>query len=286
LIALQLHRETRLPLVAHFSDPWVDSPYFRWGGIIRRSAEKWEREVVEAAARVIFVNSHTRDHVMAKYPESWKAKASVIPQSHEAGVTVAQPAITGARPMRMVYTGRFYNGIRTPNALLQALSDLHGEAPLDGRIEVEFVGADVEAYAREATRLGLDRLVIFSGRMPPPEARARAATADVLLVIDADSDSSLFLPSKLVEYLPLRRQILGLTPASGPSADLIRELGYRVTAPGDVPAIATTLRELLHAHAAGRLVPSLQHDSVTDRFSVARTTRKFAGLLQQVVDGR
>lgn len=116
--------------------------------------------------------------------------------------------------------------------------------------------------------------------------RARAATADVLLVIDADSDGSLFLPSKLIEYLPFRRPILGLTPVPGPSADLIRELGYQVVAPGDLPAIAATLRDLLQAHAAGRLVPSLQHDSVTDRFSVARTTRKFAGLLEQVVEGR
>src|SRR4051812_4008837 len=27
LIGLALHRETRIPWVAHFSDPWVDSPY-------------------------------------------------------------------------------------------------------------------------------------------------------------------------------------------------------------------------------------------------------------------
>lgn len=286
LIGLRLHRETRLPFVAHFSDPWVDSPYFGRGGLLRQKAEAWEREVVEAAARVIFVNTHTRDRVMAKYPESWKAKSSVIPQSHEPSAVAAPSPITGARALRMVYTGRFYDGIRTPSALMRALAELHRESPLDGRIEIEFVGADMEVYAREAARLGIDRFVTFTGRVPPPDARARAATADVLLVIDADSDGSLFLPSKLIEYLPFRRPILGLTPVPGPSADLIRELGYQVVAPGDLPAIAATLRDLLQAHAAGRLVPSLQHDSVTDRFSVARTTRKFAGLLEQVVEGR
>lgn len=286
LIGLRLHRETRLPFVAHFSDPWVDSPYFRRRGLIRQKAEAWEREVVEAAARVIFVNTHTRDRVMAKYPESWKTKSSVIPQSHEPSAVAAPSRITGARAMRVVYTGRFYDGIRTPSALLRALAELHRESPLDGRIEIEFVGADMEVYSREAARLGIDRFVTFTGRVPPPDARARAATADVLLVIDADSDGSLFLPSKLIEYLPFRRPILGLTPVAGPSADLIRELGYQVVAPGDMPAIAATLRGLLQAHAAGRLVPSLQHDSVADRFSVARTTRKFAGLLEHVVEGR
>jgi glycosyltransferase involved in cell wall biosynthesis len=286
LIGLRLHRETRLPLVAHFSDPWVDSPYFHRGGLVRRKAETWEREVVEAAARVVFVNAQTRDRVMAKYPVSWKAKSAVIPQSYEpdAGAPAPSP-IASNRPMRMVYTGRFYDGIRTPDALLRALGKLHRESSLDGRLEVEFVGADMNAYARQADSLGL-RTVRFSGRVPPADARARAATADVLLVIDADSDVSLFLPSKLIEYLPLRRPILGLTPVSGPSSDLIRELGYRVVSPGDVTAIAAALRELLQAHAAGRLVPSLQHDSVAERFSVARTTRKFAGVLDHAVGAR
>ena len=145
---------------------------------------------------------------------------------------------------------------------------------MQGKLEIEFLGADMDRYARLSSRLGLDGLVTFSPRVPPPDARARAATADLLLVIDAAGPDSLFLPSKLIDYLPLRRPILGLTPPVGPSADLIRELGYRVVAPDDVTAIAGALRELLKAHAAGRLVASLQHDSVTERFSVARTTRR------------
>ena len=46
----------------------------------------------------------------------------------------------------------------------------------------------------------------------------------MLLVIDAPADESLFLPSKLIDYLPARKPILGLTPARGASADLIRAL--------------------------------------------------------------
>jgi glycosyltransferase involved in cell wall biosynthesis len=287
LIGLRLARETGLPWVAHFSDPWVDSPYFQRNGMIRRRAEAWEREVIAGAARIIFVNAHARDRVMAKYPGQWKAKSVVIPQTFEPAADAPQrPPIAPDRPMRIVYTGRFYPGIRTPDAFLRAIAQLHGESSLQRRIEVEFVGADMAAYARQASRLGLDGLVTFASRVPPPEARARAATADVLLVIDAAGPGSLFLPSKLVDYLPLRRPILGLTPAIGPSADLIRELGYRVVPPDDVTAIAAVLSELLKAHAAGRLVASLQHDSVVERFSIARTTRRFADVLEQALEAR
>jgi len=288
LIGLQLARETGLPWVAHFSDPWVDSPYFQRHGRIRRRAEAWERDVIATATRVIFVNVHARDRVMAKYPESWKAKSVVIPQTFEPATNLPlRGPIAPDQPMRVVYTGRFYPGIRTPDAFLRAIAQLHAESSLQGRMEVEFVGADMAPYARQSSRLQLDGLVTFSGRVPPAEARARAATADVLLVVDAGgTGGSLFLPSKLIDYLPLRRPILGLTPSIGPSADLIRELGYRVVPPDDVDAIASVLRDLLKAHAAGRLVASLQHDSVAERFSIARTTRRFADVFEQATGAR
>jgi glycosyltransferase involved in cell wall biosynthesis len=279
LIGLQLRRETGLPWVAHFSDPWVDSPYFPHEGMVRRRAEIWERDVIANASRVVFVNAHTRDRVMAKYPPSWTPKAEVIPQTFEGGVAPARPSGSGA--MRMVYTGRFYDGIRTPDALLAALADLNRETPLAGQIAVEFVGGDMAAYAAEASRLGLAALVTFAGRVSPAEARERASAADVLLVIDAPGPDSLFLPSKLVDYLPMRRPILGITPKVGPSAEVIRELSYPVAEPGDPAAVASAIRALLKAHAAGRLVPSLQHESVAARFTIAKTSRTFARVLEQ-----
>ena len=286
LIGFRLARETGLPWVAHFSDPWVDSPYFRRHGVVRRRAEAWERDVIASATRIIFVNAHARERVMGKYPESWKAKSVVIPQAFEPP-TDTPPPLGPDRPMRVVYTGRFYPGIRTPDALLRAIAQVHRESSLQGRIIVEFVGADMTPCARQSSRLRLDELVSFAGRMPPAEARARAASADVLLVIDAGGEGrSLFLPSKLIDYLPLRRPILGLTPSIGPSADLIRELGYHVVPSDDVAAIASALRELLKAHAAGRLVASLQHDSVAERFSIARTTVRFADLFEEAIEAR
>lgn len=287
LIGMQLARESGLPWVAHFSDPWVDSPYFRWRGAVRNRAVAWEREIISAADRVVFVNVHARDRVMAKYPESWRAKTAVIPQTHDGGGATSAGSSASDRPLRLVYTGRFYPGIRTPEALLHALARLRGDASVSGRVVTEFVGADMEEYARLGARLGLGDTVTFHGRVPPTEARSRASAADVLLVIDAPSaHASLFLPSKLIDYLPLRRTILGLTPAAGSSADVLRELGYPVVPPDDVDAIATALRELLQRHRAGHLAPSPQHDSVAARFDIATTTRSFAAVLDQVREPR
>ncbi len=280
LVALQLHRETGLPWVAHFSDPWVDSPYLVANAWARRTAAAREAEVIAAASRVVFVNRFTRDRVMAKYPAAWLARARVVTQGFEPLEEVTVSRTGGA--LRLVYTGRFYHGIRTPETFLEALAAIHRVRPLDGRLTVEFIGGDMAPYARRSTALGLDQVVSFAGRVDPVTARARAAEADALLIIDAPSDGpSLFLPSKLVDYLPLRKPVLGLTPVEGPSAELLGALGYPVVEPGNLAGMAAAIEGLLDAHASGTLAPSAAHDAVARTYRIDVTTQAFAAILDE-----
>lgn len=287
LIGMQLKRERRLPWVAHFSDPWVDSPYFTATGWQRRRAEAWERQIIEEATKVVFVNTYARDRVMAKYPESWIAKTAVVPQGFEAPFR-SHAAVAGAvAPLRIVYTGRFYDGLRTPEAFLDALALVNKRVPLRGRLEVQFIGSGMSAYADRASELRLGHSVVFTGRVAPQHAQDRASGADVLLIIDAPSDNgpSLFLPSKLIDYLPLRKPILGITPLEGPTADLLRELGYPVVDPRDVAGIAKLLQELIE-HTGRRPGPSASHDTVARRYEIRETTRAFAAVLDEALESR
>src|SRR5207302_4685862 len=149
-------------------------------------------------------------------------------------------------PLQLVYTGRFYDGLRTPITVLQALATLNKEKSLDGVIEVTFVGPFVTGFIRDAQALGVEHLVRFKDRVPAADAEAIAAGADVLLVIDAPGEGpSPFLPSKLVDYLPLRKPILGVTPVEGASATLIRRTGGLVAAPDDAAGVRAALGDLL-----------------------------------------
>src|SRR5262245_3582672 len=46
LIGARVHRATGLPWLAHFSDPWTDSPYLRGGPWQQRIWHRMERDVV------------------------------------------------------------------------------------------------------------------------------------------------------------------------------------------------------------------------------------------------
>jgi glycosyltransferase involved in cell wall biosynthesis len=240
-----------------------------------------ERAVVRSATRLVFVNDYTRDRVMAKYPAEWRSRTHVIPQGH-AGPSPAMPRSDG--PLRLVYTGRFYDGVRDPGVFLEAVAEVHRASALDGRIAIEFIGSRMDAHAQQASALGLDRVVQFRSRVSPDQARQLAASSDVLLVIDAPSEGpSLFLPSKLIDYLPLEKPILGITPLRGPSGDLIRELGYPVVDPLDRAGIVQALRQLLDAHDSGSLTISPRHPEVAAQYDMQAIGAAFDQVLSTAV---
>jgi hypothetical protein len=281
LVGLRLHHESGLPWVAHFSDPWVDNPYHPPPAWSQERIAEMERQVVRFATRVVFVNDYTRDRVMVKYPAEWRNRTHVIPQGH-AGPSPALARPDG--PLRLVYTGRFYDGVRAPGVFLEAVADLHRASALDGRIAIEFVGGRMDAYAQQASNLGLGSIVQFRARVSPDQAHILAASADVLLVIDAPSEGpSLFLPSKLIDYLPLEKPILGITPLMGPSGDLIRELGYHVIDPRDRAGIVLALRQLLDAHHSGSLTMSPQHPAIAAAYDMRAIGAAFDQVLSTAV---
>ena len=278
LVGLRVRRKTALPWVAHFSDPWVDSPY----ATVRQQAiwRPLEAEVVGAAAALVFVSDETAELVMRKYPDEWRHKVSVVPQGFDARAAKAVASPRRAGPLRIVYTGRFYAGARTPLPLLRALASLNTARPLAGTLELTFVGPHVDGFARDAAALGVASLVRFQGRVPPAEAAALAADADVLLVIDAPSTGpSVFLPSKLIDYLPFRKPILGITPEPGAAAALLRRLGCPVAPPDDVAAIAAALGDLVRQARAGALNVSESFDRVAAEFEIGRVAARFNDVL-------
>jgi glycosyltransferase involved in cell wall biosynthesis len=140
----------------------------------------------------------------------------------------------------------------------------------------------MEQYEAVAHQLGIANIVRFTGRVSPDQARDRASLADVLLVIDAPSgaEPSMFLPSKLIDYLPLRRPILAITPRRGPVADVISELGYVAVEPDDRDGLVTALTALADAHEGGTLAISASHDAVSRAYDIRETTAAFEGVLE------
>ena len=281
LIGLRVHRATGLPWVAHFSDPWVDSPYLRGRSWQQRIWRRMEADVIRQATALVFVNAQTADRVMRKYPDAWRAKAHVVPHGFDEADAHAAVPMPDEGPLHLVYTGRFYEGIRTPEPLLRSLAALMKRRPLANDLRVTFVGTPVPAHQRLAASLGLTGLVEFTGRVPFAESARIAASSDVLLVIDAPADDSLFLPSKLIDYLPLGKPILGLTPSAGATADVLRLLDQPIVAADDEDGIASAIDLLIARKRRGELAVPASFGAAAAQYDIRATTRAFAAILER-----
>ncbi len=278
-VGLALAATLSVPWVAHFSDPWVGSPYY--AGLPAETLDRWreeERCVIQGADAVVFVTAETVDLVMGKYPADWRRKAHVVPHGYDRRL-LPPAAPRDPRRFRIVQTGDFY-GLRNPEALLGALARLVANGSSEGAgLEFISVGmAPVDAEER-VRRLGLQEAVRFVGRRPVAETLALAASADALALVDADTTDSVFLPSKLIDYLMFRKPILGLTPAGSASAALLRRLGCDVVAPFDVDGIAAAVAGLQVRWHAGRLAPDPAFDAVAAGYDIERTAADFEAIL-------
>lgn len=247
LVGLALAHQSGLPWLAHFSDPWADNAFHERSKLAAWVNRRQERAVIEHAHRTLFTSSRTVDLVMSKYPASWRDRVAVVPHAWDMGnfpePPHAPPRDVGKTVVRHI--GSCY-GRRSPEPLFEALVSVQRTAPgLLSNVVFEFIGYVSPAFQNSSLLALLPvGLVSFLGSVTYNESLGLMTAADALLVIDAHSDSdSVFLPSKLIEYIGTRKPIWGITP-QGTSAELIGDwMGFEkfVASPKDIPGIAEML---------------------------------------------
>jgi glycosyltransferase involved in cell wall biosynthesis len=281
LLGLRLKRMLSIPWVAHFSDPWADNPFRHQFSLARFSNARLERKVIEMADKIIFTSSETRDLVMKKYPKDWSIKTYVLPHSYDKSL---YPVSLNRSNSGIVvrYIGSFYKH-RNPYSLFDAILEIFKSNPnILKDVTFEIVGGIPKRMLKHASYKALP--VGFVKVVPTVGYRDSLKLmkqSDLLLVIDAGSDISVFLPSKLVDYLGAGVPILGIVP-KGSSASLIQRMGGSVADPGDLRAIAATLAQALElcrsVKKSGDTKPWGRED-VRQEYAVGRVEKQFLEIL-------
>jgi hypothetical protein len=288
--ALKLKRQFQLPWLAHFSDPWVDSPLpLPTNGLQRRAIRRLERMIFEAADKVVLVSQEAADLVLKKYSPSWRDKVRVLPHAYDpedaqwSGRAPVYPDL-----LHFVHAGVFYPEGRTPVSLFQAIRqvlDRHPPGALP--MQFSFIGPMETKYQTMICDLGLDHVVKLHGVKSWIETMNICATAHVLVAIDAPSEGpSVFLPSKLFDYLPLRKPILGITPLRGATASLLRDLSFPIVDPGDVWGLADMLEKIMSDWQAKRLAVPPDFDNRIRKYELNNVASQLNSLLVELSNPR
>ena len=136
-------------------------------------------------------------------------------------------------------------------------------------------GADKPRLQTQVAELGLRNVTLLPG-VPHDQVPALLAAADICLVPLRDVPLfSAFIPSKMFEYLAAGKPVVGAV--AGEAAQILREAGALVVAPGDSAALADAVRTLAadprHRQAMGQAGRRYVEEHF-DREMLARLYRK------------
>ena len=287
LIALMVKRMTKLPWVADFRDPWVETEGSEVYGRMRQAVElRLERRVVHQADLVLVTTPEFGEYLRARYGAAVGEKIRVVYNGYDEDDFRDQIG-TNARDDRftVVHAGLLHPSYRNPVPVLEAVRRCLDDNALPPTARINFVGAGGDVASARLDQLVADlRLkenVQLTPRVPYQQALALLSEAAVLLLLQGGDDTRTLIPAKAFEYLRTGRLILTLAPSDSATARLVREFsGSFVAAPTDSVAIA---RQLAAAYDAWR-----RGSRVVDRVQegLARYSRRQAAAdLGEILEG-
>ena len=270
---------------AHFSDPWVDSPYLgQTEGANLADARQQEREIIDRADAVIFVTEQTSDLVMRKYPQAWRGKTHVIPHLLDLEVPrLPKVERKDVDQLRFVHAGSLYEGTRAPGGLFEALKELQQSAS-GGRLPLgfHFVGWTGSATLKSVSDLLPGQCVSWTSPLYYTPSLKELANSDVLVVVDADFQVSPFLPSKIFDYLLFDKPMMALTPSGSATSQFMEDLGYPCVGPNDIEGIKKLLMATLEKWKAGKLKPTAAHMEARKEFDVRSAGNRYVELIERL----
>ncbi len=163
-------------------------------------------------------------------------------------------------PVRCVFAGNFYPGVRTPHFALKLFEALNLPDA-----QLIFVGGGWEQFPGLADqwRQALGDRLVLTGQLPPHRARARMAQADVLLNLGNGVANQ--LPSKIFEYFGSGKPVLNLARIpDDPALAYFERYPLACTvleSEGTGPEICERVRRFLH-DAPGKSLPFEQVEAL------------------------
>lgn len=230
-IAAKLTKETGIPALMHFTDP-VPAP-IEWDAnvLYRKRMIKTMNHILPRARKISFGNAAMLDYVQSLINYGIKNKVFISPDPVPTSTFYYTPPIR-KNEVHFVYLGSLY-GSRNPQPLIDALSKLNSE------------GMQIKLDIYDINRVGtvLPKFAHFLGRTD--DVKRALLASDVMIDLDGDDKTPVFISSKIKEYLCCGRPILSITPNDSPSHQMTKSLRTVFHTINEVGEIEKAIRSVL-----------------------------------------
>jgi len=281
-LAAAIHsRMSGLPLILDLTDPW-ESTVFR-EGLRARYLPHFEQFIQRTAHTILVTTQRLRQHleeIGCQPPGGIIMAAGGFDLPDLAKATRPAPG-----PFTIRHVG-LLSAHRNPRAFLCGLERLIERRPdLVNHLRVEFIGPigadvdDIDAYTRHTLP---QEVIAFRGRVPRQEACDLIAGADLLLLIQHDTElGDWTIPGKVFDYFETGRPVMAIA-RSGELCSLLHATGHYAFPHADTEGIAAALEQTIDRRTEGWQPTEAQRAALRE-YSWEALIPRIAGAIGQAV---
>ncbi|MBR5483593.1 MAG: glycosyltransferase family 4 protein [Alistipes sp.] len=218
-----LQQKYRIKWVATWNDPYPGIKYpVPYGQGVDAKGNIFDRMIIKVMRKAdihIFPSERIRDY-MLRYLDVKRDNTVVVPH------VILETDITNRldkSQLRILHSGTLQSP-RSPKTFLQAFSRFKENFP-DSSISVDILGIMEKEDVELINILKLQDDVHFLAPVTYSESLEILARYHIALIIEADCEEGIFLPTKVTDFMQYRKPIFAVSPKLGVLNDLYKE-GY------------------------------------------------------------
>ena len=286
MIGRLLSRETGLPWIADFRDPWTKIFYFKHLSMTK-ATERWhqkmERKVLDEASAVVAVSPL----VQKEFQAMTRTPVELITNGYDECdfLDGKDEGASGGpdKDFTITHTGLFAAD-GNPTVLWDILSEKCAEDPVfKNALKIRLVGKTDTQILEAITESGLEENLTDLGYQPHSTAIEEQRKASILILpLRKEPEYKAVLPGKLFEYLASWRPVLGIGQPDGAMSMILNKTNTGVVVDWeDKISMKKYIDDCWKAHLDGNLTIN---DGEISAFTRRNLTRQMAELFDKVTE--
>lgn len=283
LPAILLKIKTGIPWIANWSDPLPQSKGpFPYGKGVNSHLNRLSKFYLSCISKYADFHTFPCKNLMDNFLEYLPIKEShcfIIPHIINKNIY----AKNCDDVLRISHIGGGLNE-RNPRLFFRAIKKI-SEVYNDIKLEVNFVGpieGNIENIIKEEK---VEDIIKLTGLVPYEESLSYISKSNIVLIIEAQMDNGIFLPSKLADILGFHKPILTISPQKGVMHDLINNYGGGLFADCmNYESIESSLIELFLDFKNNKLVDNkYRTEKLYDQFKGENIKEKFNNIIKKIL---
>ena len=227
MIGLRLARETGLPWIADFRDPWTKIFYFKHLAMTpatERWHKKMEKKVLDEASAVVAVSPLVQQEFQVMTDTPVELITNGFDECDFPADECTKAYGGSERNFVITHTGLFAAD-GNPTVLWDVLAEkCRSDADFADKLKIKLMGKTDDQIFKALRDRGLGDMVENMGYQPHSVAVEQQRNASLLILpLRKEPEYKAVLPGKLFEYLASKRPVLGIGQPDGAMARILEE---------------------------------------------------------------